>query len=73
VEEGVVVLGGVEGRVEIDQIDGVVLQIRLAERLALSKPTFQELLFGALSVPDISGGFLVGPALLPRFAEAASG
>jgi hypothetical protein len=42
-------------------------------RLALSKPTFPELLFGALRVADVSGGFLVRPALLPRFAEAASG
>ena len=40
-------------------------------RLALSKPTFPELLFGALRVPDVSGGF--PPALFPRFAEAASG
>jgi hypothetical protein len=40
-------------------------------RLALSKGVFPELLFGALRVPDVSGGF--PPALLPRFAEAASG
>src|ERR1039457_804820 len=48
-------------------------RLRLAERLGLSKPTFPELLFGALGVTDVSGGFLVRPASLPRFAEAASG
>jgi hypothetical protein len=48
-------------------------RFRLIVRLPLSKPTFPELLFGALRVPDVSGGFLVRPALLPRFAEAASG
>src|ERR1039458_326905 len=48
-------------------------RLRLAERLALSKPTFPELLFGALGVAGVSGGFLVCPILLPRFAEAASG
>jgi hypothetical protein len=45
----------------------------LAERLVLSDSTFPELLFGALRVAEVPGGFLVGPALLPRFAEAASG
>ena len=48
-------------------------RLRLAERLALSNPTFPELLFGGLSVADVSGGFLVRPTSLPRFAEAASG
>jgi hypothetical protein len=47
--------------------------LRFAERLALSKSTFAELLFGALGVPDVAGGFLVRPALFPRFAEAARG
>jgi hypothetical protein len=46
-------------------------RLRLAERLALSKPTFPELLFGALREADVAGGF--PPVLLPRFAEAASG
>jgi hypothetical protein len=46
---------------------------RLAERLASSKSTFPDLLFGALRVADVSGGFLVRPALLPGFAEAAAG
>ena len=46
-------------------------RLRLAKGIAFSKPTFPELLFGALRVPDVSGGF--PPALLPRFAEAASG
>ena len=40
-------------------------------RLALSKPTFPELLFGALRVAAVSVGF--PPALLPGLAEAASG
>ena len=47
--------------------------LRFAERLALSKSTFAELLLGALGVPDVAGGFLVRPALFPRFAEAARG
>jgi hypothetical protein len=47
--------------------------LRLAEGLALSESTFPELLFGALSVPDVSRGFLVRPALFPRFAQAARG
>jgi hypothetical protein len=45
----------------------------LAERLVLSKAVFPELLIGALRMPDVAGGFLVRPALLPRLAEAASG
>jgi hypothetical protein len=45
----------------------------LAERLALSDSNFPELLFGALCVADVSCGFLVRPALLPRFAKATSG
>jgi hypothetical protein len=42
-------------------------------RVALSESTFPELLLGALRVADVSGGFLVRPALLPGFAEATSG
>jgi hypothetical protein len=45
----------------------------IPSRHALSKSTFPELLFGALRVAEVSGGFLVSPALLPGFAEAASG
>jgi hypothetical protein len=47
--------------------------LRFAERLALSESTFPELLFGALCVPDVARGFLVRPALFPRFAQAARG
>jgi hypothetical protein len=39
----------------------------------LSAFNFPELLFGALRVPDVSRGFLVRPALLPRLAQAARG
>ena len=42
-------------------------RLRLAERLALSKLTFPELLFGALRVADVSGGLLVRPALQKQF------
>ena len=34
---------------------------------------FVELLFGALRVPDVAHGFLVRPALFPRFTQAARG
>ncbi len=47
--------------------------LHLAERFPFSEPTFLQLLFGAVRVADVPGGFLVRPALLPRFAEAASG
>jgi hypothetical protein len=42
-------------------------------RLALSESTLPELLFGALGMADVLSGFLVRPALLPRFAETANG
>jgi hypothetical protein len=47
--------------------------LRHAKRLASSKPTFPELLFGALGVPDVARGFPVRPALFPRFTQAARG
>jgi hypothetical protein len=41
--------------------------------LGRSEFAFPELLFGALGVPEVTGGLLVRPALFPRFAEAARG
>jgi hypothetical protein len=40
---------------------------------ASSDSNFAELLLGALRVPNVAHGFLVRPALLPRFAQAARG
>lgn len=38
-----------------------------------SEANFGELLSGALCVPNVARGFLVGPALFPRLAQAARG
>src|SRR5437867_12569887 len=49
----------------------LIFRSRFQFRRSVSEPRFAKLLLGALSVADVAHGFLVAPALFPRFAHVA--